>query len=104
LHCGSSADLLWDIIKSIDEPITFWLDAHYVETPILQELVAIKSHHIKTHTILIDDVRLFGGNGDWGRNISIDTVIQYGLAINNQYNISYEPNFCGPKDILVFKI
>jgi hypothetical protein len=68
---GDSSKDLYDIIKDIDEPITFWLDAHYMwndpnqdisnhpgngYVPTYDELVQIEKHPIKTHTILIDDI------------------------------------------------
>jgi hypothetical protein len=63
---GDSAMILGDVIGSIDEPITFWLDGHWSAgdtakgvhpIPLLQELHAISRHAVKTHTILIDDMR-----------------------------------------------
>lgn len=60
---GDSKNALWDVIKDLDKPITFWLDAHIyppqegiVNCPLIQELEQIKKHQIKTHTILIDDL------------------------------------------------
>lgn len=64
LYQGDSGVVLGSVISDINEPITFWLDAHYSEgdtvkgpcmSPVLQELEAIAKHHVKTHTILIDD-------------------------------------------------
>lgn len=47
----------------------FWLDAHacggagsYDDVPLLEELEIIASYPNKSHTILIDDVRLIGSN------------------------------------------
>jgi len=64
---GDSGIELGKLIKNIDCPITFWLDAHYSEqgtaegeTPLLKELDIIRSHHIKTHDILIDDIHEYG--------------------------------------------
>lgn len=65
VHLGNSAEILWGVIKSLDKPITFWLDAHrgpgeYLNdgknSPIMAELTQIKKHPIKTHTILMDDM------------------------------------------------
>jgi len=75
LYQGDSGASLGSVIADINEPITFWLDAHYSEgdtakgpcmTPLLQELEAIAKHHVKGHVILIDDHRnfstdMFGG-------------------------------------------
>lgn len=70
LHKGQdSREFLRDLMKITFEPCTFWLDAHacggagsYEDVPLLGELEIIASHPIKTHTILIDDVRLIGSN------------------------------------------
>lgn len=64
---GDSSVELKKLIEDIDCPITFWLDAHYSEqgtakgdNPLLKELEAIRSHPIKTHDVLIDDIREYG--------------------------------------------
>lgn len=63
---GDSFKVLPDIINSINENITFWLDGHHscgdtalgeYWAPLMQELGVIKNHKIKNHTILIDDMR-----------------------------------------------
>ena len=68
-YCGDSPDILAKILPGIDGPITFWLDAHPLITPmslflthfpLMRELLAIKQH-AKTdhHAILMDDMRTF---------------------------------------------
>lgn len=91
---GSSDDLLWSMIKDIDTPITFWLDAHYSgvtkvkgneKSPIIKELNIIKRHPINTHTILIDDVRDMGTyKFDW---VTIAQVKNKLKQINPDYHI-----------------
>jgi hypothetical protein len=63
---GDSFKVLPELIFKIDKKITFWLDGHYScddtalgehWSPLIQELGIIKSHHIKEHTIMIDDMR-----------------------------------------------
>lgn len=63
---GDSYKVLPDVIKDVDQKITFWLDGHHscgdtalgdYWTPLMQELDAIKNHPIKEHTIMIDDMR-----------------------------------------------
>jgi hypothetical protein len=60
---GNSGEKLSSILKNITVPCLFWLDAHNgnQDTPILQELSAIMRHPIKSHVILIDDMRDFRG-------------------------------------------
>ena len=72
LHKSSAT--LGEELKNIDAQATLWLDAHhsggdtgYDEKcfyPLQAELNAVKNHHIKTHTILIDDRRLLKKLGD----------------------------------------
>lgn len=66
---GDSGLRLPDILKNINEPSLFWLDAHYAwrdstpekkDTPIREELFHILSHEFR-HVILIDDARYFTG-------------------------------------------
>lgn len=110
LFHGYSEDLLYDIIKDIDEPITFWLDGHGHEdspmlgrkySPIMQELEAIKKHPIKTHTIMVDDVRLFGSL--LFDHVPASDIVNKVLEINPNYEISYELGYVS-NDILVAKI
>ena len=105
---GDSATELKRILEKIDEPICFWLDAHggadkYASTeevPLLNELEAIKNHHIKNHIIAIDDAHLFGkvqydktGNVvcDY-THMSQEAIEQKLLEINPSYDIGiYAP-------------
>jgi hypothetical protein len=63
---GDSFKVLPELIFKINKKITFWLDGHYScddtalgehWSPLIQELDVIKSHNIKEHTIMIDDMR-----------------------------------------------
>lgn len=105
---GDSSIVLDELLQTIDQPVTFWLDGHWSDVknaaqgekkcPILSELEIISKHHLKTHTILIDDIRLFGtSHFDF---ISLDTVIENVLSINPKYEIKFEEG-CQPEDVLV---
>jgi hypothetical protein len=100
LHLGDSAVVLPELIKTIDVPITFWLDGHTPHTPLYQELRSIALHPIKTHTIIIDDLRVFGKTL-WGLEVDLKTTLELLLAINPAYKIELEDSCNGPKDILV---
>lgn len=74
LRYGDSEVELPRILAEITEPTLFWLDAHYsgdgtarsiIDTPIVNELLAISQHHVSNHVILIDDARLFNGMNDY---------------------------------------
>ncbi len=95
-HKDSSYQLR-DIIETIHEPITFWLDAHngfpdpeavdVKNTPLMEELEQIKEHPIKSHIILIDDLHccetlLF----DY---LTLDDIIEKVLEVNPDYIITY---------------
>jgi hypothetical protein len=90
------------MIKDINVPITFWLDAHESggETakglhgdPILQELDIIKRHQLKNHTIMIDDLRGMS-------NKEIENKL---LEINPNYKFCFEDGFV-PNDVLVARL
>ncbi len=94
---GNSGQILYEVIKNFDKEITFWLDGHRgtpapnggKNTPLLEELDQIKNHHIKTHTILIDDMHCCG-------TILFDGLIKEDIIakireINPDYQITYIP-------------
>ena len=91
---GDSGSILYDVIKDIDAPITFWLDASdgtqelkAENIPIMRELEAIKRHHIKNHTLLIDDVGCAGTRAfDF---ITKESIIAKIKEINPNYVIRY---------------
>lgn len=108
---GDSYKVLPDIIKDINTPITFWLDVHYScedtalgdhWSPLIQELDAIKEHNIKTHTILIDDMRCWEEpNATHG--FYKDDIFKKLLEINPNYEFTYEDGL-QKNDILVAHI
>lgn len=72
---GDSADILAEVLKVVDEPCLFWLDAHYSgattaksasrNTPIRAEIAHILKHGVNGHVILVDDARFFTGKDDY---------------------------------------
>ena len=108
LFFGDSVMKLWEVIQPIWGPATFYLDGHWdidpnetrglLDFPLLRELDIIATHPIKTHTIIIDDVRLI--NTLW--NLGLDKVIEMIYKINPKYKIHYEDGDAGRKnDVLV---
>lgn len=94
---GDSGKMLFDVIQNMNDPITFWLDGHNgtpskdgsKNTPLIEELEQIKMHHIKNHTIIIDDMHccdtiLF----DY---LTREDIIAKIKEINPEYTISYIP-------------
>lgn len=107
---GDSSVVLKVVLSNLQRRATFWLDGHYsagntalgnTHTPILQELAQIANHPIKTHTILIDDVRLFGTvEFDF---IELHEIIDTIKQINANYHISFEDGYV-PNDVLVAEV
>lgn len=109
LILGDSSKELSELLSMIKKPVTFWLDAHDsgggtargdVESPLMRELEIIGNHHIKTHTILIDDLRCWSvaNNG-----FDIEMIRAAILRINGDYKFTFENGF-QPYDILAAKI
>jgi endo-1,4-beta-mannosidase len=102
--------MLGETIQGFNVPITFFLDAHpcgdayfgegnpLVRTyqghsSIEAELDQIARHHIKRHTIMIDDWKVFGSS----------KIIEKIREINRDYNIEYrEGNY--KNDILIASV
>lgn len=106
LITGDSLTELTTLIPILDKPATFWLDAHVdngpmgtKRCPLYEELDTIASSSIKTHTIIIDDLRIIG-NGGWGRGISVNELMRRILDINPAYKIVKENGYT-TDDILV---
>jgi len=106
---GESYLILDKILTEINKPCLIWLDAHYdihsdvrgkYECPILQELEVIKKSNCKNHTILIDDLRIFRRQIEWGHDIHIEDIEKILLEINPNYSFLYEDGW-EKDDILV---
>ena len=105
---GDSFKVLPDVLKDIDEPVTFWLDGHHScgdtalgdhWAPLMQELDVIKEHKIKTHTILIDDMRCWElPNPVHG--FYKDDIFKKLSELNPDYQLTYEDGL-QENDILV---
>jgi hypothetical protein len=101
LYQGDSSKMLWTMITGVDEPMTFWLDAHSqlledeeysggMDFPLLEELKQIGNHPIKCHHILIDDIIVLSHPDvtGWSRKTIEDAI----LAINPNYRFEYIAN------------
>jgi len=96
LYHGDSTLELTNMLKAVSGRILFWLDGHYsgdgtacgsVESPIFSELELIKNDSRKDHCILIDDARLFMGQGGYP---TIESTRNKLLEINHNYEIIVE--------------
>lgn len=89
---GDSSLVLPTILKKIENPVLFWLDAHYsggittkgnLITPITEEVNSILRHKVKNHIILIDDASLFIGKNNYPtiKKLKGDIIKKYPQAI-----------------------
>jgi hypothetical protein len=109
---GDSAKVLPELLKTINEPCTFWLDGHFMSdpntgdpnnpVPLMEELKAIAAHPIKTHTILIDDMRLLRNKeSEWkDLNYCVCDIEEFLHAINPNYCITFDKGIT-KDDILI---
>jgi hypothetical protein len=90
---GDSGKVLPTVLVNINEPVIFWLDGHYSsgvtalgekEFPIFEELNAILNSKQLNHVLLIDDARLFNGEGDYP---TIDKLTEYIRSKNEKYEV-----------------
>jgi len=127
IHLGDSLTILPEILFTIDKPVIFFLDSHFfsfspaqdehgirlspMDAPLLLELDIIKLHHVKTHTILVDDRRAMGAQFASGERLSPEwigiteeLVIKKLLEINPKYNIYYVDSNNDGNDIIVAEV
>jgi hypothetical protein len=99
LFLGDSKHIFPLMLSLVDEPAFFWLDAHHSNGgPAFEELENLKKHHIKNHTILIDDIPVhFGGD----LRINLEQLI---MEINPEYTIEYADNHFSKDYILVANV
>lgn len=104
LLCGDTVDVLPQVLRELDQPATFWLDAHAISpqyvgehpVPIMMELAMIAEHPIRNHCILIDDRRML--EPAW--RISEQDVYNAIRRINPAYQISLGPGVI-PQDVII---
>ena len=72
------------MLKEVDKKACFWLDAHADGggVPTMEELDDIKEHHIKDHTIIIDDIPVYFSECK-------DQLKNKILSINPDYKFTY---------------
>lgn len=108
---GDSYKVLPEILKNINTPVTFWLDGHHscgdtalgdYWAPLIQELDVIKGHSVKTHTIMIDDMRCWEEPNPVHGFYKND-IFNKLKEINPDYNLTYEDGL-QKDDVLVAHI
>lgn len=79
LFFGDSNIWMNRMLKLVNEPALFWLDGHpdgISGDPLWGELEELKQHHIKNHTIIVDDIPVY---------FDINQVTNKLLEINPDY-------------------
>lgn len=83
LFLGDSNVLMNEMLELVKEPSLIFLDGHFNDgTPLWGELEILKNHFIKNHTIIVDDMPNYFGNGM--------AVKEKLLEINPDYLFEYE--------------
>ena len=83
LFLGDSNERMEEMLELIKEPSLIFLDGHFNNgDPLWKELEILKNHPIKTHTIIVDDMPNYYGNGE--------KVKEKLLEINPNYTLVYE--------------
>ena len=86
LFLGDSNEKMKEMLELINEPTFFFIDGHFNNgKPLWKELEEIKNHSIKTHTIVVDDIPNYFGNGE--------KVKEKILEINPNYVFTYEDSY-----------
>lgn len=90
---GDSGKVLLELVPRLTGPAIFWLDGHYSAgvtalgekvCPVFEELDAIFKDGSTSHILLIDDARLFKGDGDYP---AIGDLEQYMTRKNPAYHM-----------------
>ncbi len=99
IHSGDSAQVLPQILASINKSCLFWLDAHYSEgitvgddahLPLISEIKTIFEHWQNGSVILIDDARLMGRQKGYPSFEEIEELVEsynLGLKIESELDI-----------------
>lgn len=101
---GDSGKVLPGIMKQIHQPALFWLDGHYSagetargdkDCPIYEEIDAIITGSPYQHILLVDDARLFNGQGDYP---TVEDLTKFIHQRNTAYKLEID------KDIIRYVI
>jgi len=108
---GDSRCVFSDMLSTIVDPTTFWLDSHALLdgqeriTTVASELEALIAWWRQGSVVLVDDIRMFGIGGCWGESCSFDRLMGLAgqLAKKHGLSIHFETTAFGVGDIMVIK-
>ena len=87
LFLGDSNKRIKEMLDLIKEPSLIFLDGHFNNgEPLWGELEAIKNHFIKEHTIIVDDVPNYFGDGSIVKEKLLEINPNYTFANEDSYN------------------
>ena len=87
LFLGDSNKRIEEMLNLIKEPSLIFLDGHFNNgEPLWGELEAIKNHFIKEHTIIVDDVPNYFGDGSIVKEKLLEINPNYTFANEDSYN------------------
>ena len=89
LFLGDSNSRIKEMLDLVDSPALFWLDGHQDGVsgdPLWGELEAIKNHNIKTHTIIVDDIPIYFGDGSQVKNKILEINPDYCFITEDALN------------------
>jgi hypothetical protein len=103
LACCDSPTFLRTVLPTIRSKAVVYLDAHSVErNPLLEELAVLAEQPRRDHTLLIDDVRMFG-SPDW-HGLAAEEIRKFVLQVNSEYRFSYRDTNHAAGDLLVAEV
>jgi hypothetical protein len=111
LYHGLSEEFLEVMLKPFVVPVTIFLDGHYAgdgtshgpkSCPLMEELAIIGRHSVKTHTLIVDDLRVWRRD-DPTIGFGVDEIIEAVKRINPDYVIGYEDGEV-ERDILTARV
>lgn len=95
---GDSAKMLPQVLSSVQEPCLLWLDAHWsggvtgkgaLDSAVSAELEAIRSHPIKEHVVLIDDISSGAEQRETGY-LSVQALESFFRGVNPRYRFELQ--------------
>jgi len=87
LYLGDSGDQLEEMLKHVTGPSLIFLDGHFHNgDPVWKELEILKHHPIKNHTIIVDDVPNYFGDGSKIKEKLLEINPNYTFAFEDSYN------------------
>jgi hypothetical protein len=87
LFLGDSNEKMKEMLELVKEPSLIFLDGHFNNgDPLWGELEILKKHNIKNHTIIVDDMPNYFGNGEKVKEKLLEINPNYMFVSEDSYN------------------